>query len=132
MQKAANAGWEFIAVDEDGDYTFRGLLGSGEPAYVFATVDSTGGLTRLLLSIAPHASAEITYYRIADTLKAHYGDAAVTSLDEEVRPAPHMVLATAWRGILMGLRRDRRILILFTCPASSPKLPSRHSKVAVV
>ncbi|MEW5915923.1 MAG: hypothetical protein AB1762_05940 [Gemmatimonadota bacterium] len=132
MRQAANGGWEFLAVDEDGDYTFRGSLPTGEPAYVFATVDSTGGLTRLLISIAPHASADQTFQRLADTLRAHFGDADISSHDADVRPAPHMVAATAWRGVLMGLRRDRRILILFTCPASSPRLPVRHSKVAVV
>jgi hypothetical protein len=132
MQQAANSGWEFLAVDEDGDYTFRGSLPTGEPAYVFATVDSIGGLTRLLLSIAPHASAELTFHSLSDTLRAHFGDADISSHDADIRPAPHMVAATAWRGILMGLRRDRRILILFTCPASSPRLPARHSKLAIV
>jgi hypothetical protein len=123
MQKAAIAGWTFMAIDEDGDYAFRGVL-EGEEAFLFATIEE-GGLTRLLVSVNPHPGAERTFHNIADTLQTRFGPAAITTRDDEVRPAPSMLEATAWQGILMGLRRDRRILILFTCPASSPALPVR-------
>lgn len=122
MPKAAAAGWEFLAIDEDGDYAFHGRL-DGEEALVFATFGANG-LTRLLVSVNPHAGAELTFRRLADTLRAHFGPAALTSGEETgVRPAPSLMVATAWQGIMMGLRRDRRIIIMFTCPASSPQLP---------
>jgi hypothetical protein len=43
-----------------------------------------------------------------------------------------MVAATAWKGIMMGLRRDSRILILFTCPAASPTLPVKKTTGPIV
>src|SRR5687768_15733729 len=52
MPKAAAAGWEFLAIDEDGDYAFNAKL-DGEEALVFATF-GTNGLTRLLVSVNPH------------------------------------------------------------------------------
>lgn len=122
LKKAADAGWQFIAIDEDGDYAFNAVV-DGEQALVFATIGEHG-LTKLLASFAPNMQPEITFRRLADTIRTYFGPAAISSdREDDVRPAPSMVMATAWKGILMGLRRDRRILILFTCPASSPELP---------
>jgi hypothetical protein len=121
MKRASAAGWQFMAIDEDGDYAFHGRL-DGEEALVFATIGASG-LTRLLVSVTPHPGAEVTFARLADTLRSYFGPAALATEDDEVRPSPNMLEATAWEGILMGLRRDRRILILFTCPASSPQIP---------
>ena len=121
LKKATAAGWQFIAIDEDGDYAFHAVV-EGEEALVFATIGDNG-LTRLLASFAPHRQAEFTFRRLADTLRTYFGPAVISSDDEELRPAPSMVMATAWKGIMMGLRRDRRILILFTCPSSTPELP---------
>ena len=132
MKKATAAGWQFMAIDEDGDYAFHGRF-DGEEALVFATIEEKG-LTRLLVSVTPHPYAEVTFDRIADTLRTYFGPAALTTGDEDdqVRPARSMLAATAWKGILMGLRRDSRILILFTCPAASPKLPVNKAKVPIV
>jgi hypothetical protein len=122
LKKAAAAGWQFIAIDEDGDYAFHAEV-EGAEALVFATIGENG-LTRLLTSFAPHMQAEVTFRRLADTLRTYFGPAVISSdSDDDVRPAPSMVMATAWKGVMMGLRRDRRILILFTCPASTPELP---------
>lgn len=122
MPKAAAAGWEFLAIDEDGDYAFRAKL-DGEEALIFATF-GTNGLTRLVVSVNPHAGAELTFRHLADTLRSYFGPAALTSGEETgLRPAPSLMVATAWQGIMMGLRRDMRIIIMFTCPASSPPLP---------
>ncbi|HEY7568603.1 MAG TPA: hypothetical protein VH762_13580, partial [Gemmatimonadaceae bacterium] len=122
LKTATAAGWQFIAIDEDGDYAFHAVV-EGEEALVFATIGDNG-LTRLLASFAPHREAEFTFRRLADTLRTYFGPAAISSDDQEdVRPAASMVMATAWKGIMMGLRRDRRILILFTCPSASPELP---------
>jgi hypothetical protein len=131
LKKAADAGWQFIAIDEDGDYAFHAMV-EGEEALVFATIGDNG-LTRLLTSFAPHVQAEFTFRRLADTLRTYFGPAVISSDDDEgVRPAPSMVMATAWKGIMMGLRRDRRILILFTCPSSTPELPihKNHAPIA--
>lgn len=126
LKKATAAGWQFIAIDEDGDYAFHAVV-EGEEALVFATIGDNG-LTRLLTSFAPHQEAEFTFRRLADTLRTYFGPAAISSDDQgDVRPAASMVKATAWKGIMMGLRRDRRILILFTCPSASPELPIHKS-----
>jgi len=129
LKKAADAGWQFIAIDEDGDYAFHAVV-EGEEALVFATIGDNG-LTRLLASFAPHREAEFTFRRLADTLRTYFGPAAISSDEEGVRPAASMVMATAWNGIMMGLRRDRRILILFTCPASTPELPIHKSRAPI-
>ncbi len=130
LKKAAEAGWQFIAIDEDGDYAFHAVV-DGEEALVFATIGDKG-LTRLLASFAPHPQAEVTFRRLADTLRTYFGPAALSSdNDEDARPAPSMVMATAWKGIVMGLRRDRRILLLFTCPASTPELPAHKSRTLI-
>jgi hypothetical protein len=122
MPKAAAAGWEFLAIDEDGDYAFHTKL-DGEEALVFATF-GTNGLTRLVVSVNPHAGAELTFRHMVDTLRAYFGPAVLASGEETgLRPAPSLIAATAWQGIMMGLRRDLRIIIMFTCPASSPQLP---------
>lgn len=122
LRKATDAGWQFIAIDEDGDYAFHAVV-EGEEALVFATIGDNG-LTKLLASFAPHQQAEFTFRRLADTLRTYFGPAVISSDNEEgIRPAPSMVMASAWKGIMMGLRRDRRILILFTCPSASPELP---------
>ncbi|MGQ0642152.1 MAG: hypothetical protein ACT4P6_15500 [Gemmatimonadaceae bacterium] len=127
VQKATASGWQFMTIDEDGDYAFHGRF-DGEEALIFATVGEKG-LTRLLISVSPHAGANVTFGRIADTLRTYFGPAALNTGDdqEDVRPARSMLAATAWEGILMGLRRDSRILILFTCPSSTPALPIRKA-----
>jgi len=129
LKKATAAGWHFMTVDEDGDYAFVGRL-DGEETYVFATIGENG-LTRILVSVSPHPEAALTFDRIADTLRNHFGPAELNTSEDEVRPARHMLAATAWEGILMGLRRDSRILILFTCPAATPSLPTRKSRFPV-
>lgn len=130
LKKAADAGWQFIAIDEDGDYAFHAVV-EGEEALVFATIGENG-LTKLLTSFAPHMQAEFTFRRLADTLRTYFGPAAISSDNEEdVRPAPSMIMATAWKGIMMGLRRDRRILILFTCPAATPELPIHKNRTPI-
>ena len=126
LQRASAAGWTFITIDEDGDYAFRTRL-DGEEALVFATIGENG-LTRLLVSVAPNVDPEATFRRLSDTLRTYFGPAALTTYDEEVRPAPWMLAATAWEGVIMGLRRDRRILILFTCPAATPQLPLKRRR----
>lgn len=131
LQKAQAAGWQFLTVDEDGDYAFRATL-AGEEALIFATLGDSG-LTRLLVSVTPQADPEAAFRRLSDTLRTHFGPAALSSADDDdVRPAPWMVAATAWKGVLMGLRRDRHILILFTCPAATPELPLRRSFFIIV
>lgn len=132
IKKATAAGWQFMAIDEDGDYAFHGRLG-GEEALAFATVEENG-LTRLLISVTPHPGAQHTFGRIVDTLQTFFGPAALTTEEEDgdVRPARSMLAATAWKGIMMGLRRDSRILILFTCPAASPKLPVKKATAPIV
>jgi hypothetical protein len=130
IHTASAAGWRFMTIDEDGDYAFYGRL-DGEEAFVFATF-GTSGLTRLLVSVSPHAGADHTFERLADTLSAYFGPAALNSTQDEIRPARSMIVATAWEGILMGMRRDRRILILFTCPAASPKLPIKKAQTPIV
>ena len=131
MMKATAAGWQFMAIDEDGDYAFHGSL-DGEEALAFATIGQNG-LTRFLVSVSPHRGADLTFGRIVDTLRAYFGPAALATNDEdeEIRPARSMLAATAWKGILMGLRRDSRILILFTCPASSPALPVKKANTPI-
>lgn len=122
MPKAASAGWEFMAIDEDGDYAFRAKL-DGEEALIFATFGANG-LTRLVVSVNPHAGAQLTFRHLVDTLRSYFGPAALTSGEESgLRPAPSLMAATAWQGIMMGLRRDMRIIIIFTCPAATPPLP---------
>ena len=75
------------------------------------------------MSFAPHMQAEFTFlalpircgpFRPGCHLERRRGGRA---------PGAKHGQATAWKGIMMGLRRDRRILILFTCPASTPELP---------
>lgn len=118
-------GWEFVQIDGDGDYAFRTRI-DGEDAMVFATF-GTNGLTRVLVSITPHPAARVTYDHVADTLRHHFGAAVLSSHDGQTPtpPASSMLQANAWHGVLLGLRRDGRIIVVLTCPESSPKLPSR-------
>ena len=126
--KAAEGGWEFLGIDEDGDYTFGGRL-DGAATMVFATIGASG-LTRLLVSVHPHRAADETFSHLVDTVRAHFGPAEMVSGEETgLRPAPSLVAATAWKGVLMGLRRDRRIIMVFTCPASSPALPTPRGRL---
>jgi hypothetical protein len=49
-----------------------------------------------------------------------------------LRPARGLHAATAWRGVVMGLRYDQRIVLVFTCPAMTPELPAvRGMHVAI-
>lgn len=115
--RAAASGWSFSHIDDDGDYTFRGAV-DANPAVAYATFSQTGGLTRVMLSVMPNRSAPATYRGILDTLAGQHGRAFINAVDEsgEVRPAPGMAAAAAWPGILMGLRRDGWIMLIFTCP----------------
>ncbi|MGQ0648305.1 MAG: hypothetical protein ACT4P7_12115 [Gemmatimonadaceae bacterium] len=128
--RAEAAGWSFTRVDDDSDYVFRGTLGEQE-AVVYATFGSRG-LTRLTFGIAPHPIAPITYQRLADSVAAHYGTARLVADDEgRVRPAPMMMAAAAWPGLMMGLRRDGWINLIFTCPETSPRLPEPTGPTAL-
>lgn len=124
--RAEALGWRFVQVDGDGDYVFRARI-DGEDAMVFATFGPTG-LTRLLVSVTPHPAAPVTYEHVADTLRHHFGPAVLSSHDGKTPtpPASAMLQASAWHGVLMGLRRDGRIILVLTCPETSPKLPARH------
>ncbi|MCC6317742.1 MAG: hypothetical protein IT361_08635 [Gemmatimonadaceae bacterium] len=128
--RTAVLGWEFLQVDADGDYAFRARV-DGEDAMVFATFGA-GGLTRVLVSITPHPGALLTYENVADTLRHHFGPAALSTQDQHrpTPPAPAMLQANAWRGVLMGLRRDGRIMIVLTCPETSPRVPVRRGPAA--
>jgi hypothetical protein len=126
IARAATSGWTFSHVDDDGDYAFRGRLGL-VPAMAFATFSNTGGLTRLLVSVAPHPLAPATYRELTDTLVTYHGRARLSDESPDLRPAPAMAAAAAWPGILTGLRRDGWIMMIFTCPESSPKLPATRS-----
>jgi hypothetical protein len=125
--RAEGLGWEFVQIDGDGDYAFRTRI-DGEDAMVFATFGDKG-LTRVLVSITPHPAAPATYEHVADTLRQHFGAAVISSHDARTPtpPASSMLQASAWHGVLMGLRRDGRIILVLTCPESSPKLPVRFS-----
>lgn len=120
---AALAGLDYLRVDEDGDHAFRGVI-AGVPAVVFATFGDSG-LTRVVVSWDPHPTVASTFERLRDTLSTRFGKAVLaTDRDGPWRPAAGLFVASAWRGILMGLRRDGRVLMVFTCPAASPKLPN--------
>jgi hypothetical protein len=126
--RAERAGWSFLTIDDDGDHAYRGSI-NGESAVVFATYGSAG-LVRLLVSIDPHPSAPATYSRLADTLRTRFGSAVLsTDPSSDYRPSPSMVDASAWYGLVMGLRRDGRILLVFTCPSASPQLPVRGARL---
>jgi hypothetical protein len=123
--RAAHLGWDFVEVDADGDYTFRAVI-DGEPALVFATFGKKG-LTRLLVSVDPHPGATVTFKHIRDSVSTRLGPALMTTEGESAElPARSMLAATAWQGVMMGLRRDGRILVVLTCPESSPTLPNRR------
>ena len=122
LARAASAGWEFLKIDEDSDYVFRTEV-HGQEAVVFASF-GRNGLSRLEAAFAPQPANEFTYRQLADTLLSQYGPAALrTSPDDGLRPARGMIAAIAWPGVLMGLRRDGWISLIFTCPESSPRLP---------
>lgn len=127
--RAQALGWEFVQVDDDGDYAFRARI-DGENAMVFATFGSQG-LTRVLVSVTPHPAAFMTYEHVADTLRQHIGPAVLSSHDGDrpMPPAPSMIQASAWQGVLMGLRRDGRIILVLTCPEMSPRLPVKQGPV---
>jgi hypothetical protein len=130
LQSRAQAlGWEFVQVDDDGDYAFRARI-DGEHAMVFATFGPQG-LTRVLVSVTPHPAAMVTYQHVADTLRHHIGPAVLSTHDGDrpMPPAPSMILASAWQGVLMGLRRDGRIILVLTCPEMSPRLPVKQGPV---
>jgi hypothetical protein len=132
IARAGASGWTFVKIDDDGDYAFQGRIGQA-PAMAFATFSITGGLTRLLVSVAPHPSAPVTYRELTDTLINYHGRARLADNDESslARPAPTMAAAAAWPGILTGLRRDGWIMVIFTCPEASPKLPpARTERIA--
>ena len=130
LAHAAAAGWEFLRIDEDSDYVFRTVL-RGQEAVVFASF-SKEGLTRLEAALTPQPVNEFTYRQLTDTLAKVYGPAALsTTGDEGLRPARGMIAAIAWPGVLMGLRRDGWISLIFTCPESSPVLPAPRGRLAV-
>ena len=127
---AAGLGWSFIQVDDDGDYVFRAVV-DGESALVFATF-GTEGLTRLLVSVDPHPAATITFRHLTDSVSTRLGPAVLSTEGESSDvPARSMLAATAWQGVLMGLRLDGRILLVLTCPESSPRLPSRRGVLPI-
>lgn len=121
---ATQAGWTFLEVDEDGDYVFRAGV-EGQEALVFATVES-GGLARLLVSVAPHPGVLATWDRMSDSLQKSIGRPSLTSTEPGgAPPAASMLQSSAWPGVLMGLRRDGRIMVVLTAPHRSPALPVR-------
>lgn len=126
--RASDLGWTFVEVDADGDYAFRATI-DGQRALVFATF-GTKGLTRLLLSVDPHPTVALTYGHLADTLSHRLGPSVLSTEGGagDLRPARSMLAATAWQGVLMGLRRDGRIIVVLTCPESSPRLPGRQGQ----
>jgi hypothetical protein len=129
LARAATAGWEFLKIDDDSDYVFSTEL-RGQPAVVFASFGRSG-LVRLEAAFAPQPANEFTYRQLTDTLLVQYGPAAVsTSGDGGLPPARGIVAAIAWPGVLMGLRRDGWISLIFTCPESSPMLPAPRGRVA--
>lgn len=124
LATARRVGLEFLTVDDDGDYAFRGVV-AGTPALVFASFGDSG-LTRVTISVDPHPSVASTFERMRDSVVARFGTPAVTTdSDGPWRPNSSLFVATAWRGILMGLRRDGRILLVVMCPSASPRLPVR-------
>jgi len=129
IAQAGGAGWRFVRVDDDGDFIFEGSV-QGERAVAFATFGTTG-LTRIMINVAAQPSPDAIYEHLADTLRAQYGlERLVSGEDRGWRAAPGIVRANAWQGILMGLRRDGWISMVFTCPESSPKLPGRGDGLA--
>jgi hypothetical protein len=125
--RAADAGWVFLRIDTDSDYVFRTEV-RGQEAVVFASFGNRG-LTRLEAAFTPQRSGEFMYRDLVDTLRAHYGPAAFITDDADVRPARGIVAAAAWPGVLMGLRRDGWISLIFTCPEASPRLPLPRGRV---
>lgn len=120
---ARRAGLEFLTIDGDGDYAFRGVV-AGTPALVFASFGDSG-LTRVTISVDPHPSVASTFERMRDSVVARFGRPTLTTdADGPWRPNASLFVATAWRGILMGLRRDGRILLVVMCPSVSPRLPT--------
>ena len=128
VAQATRAGWTFSQVDGDGDYAFQGKIGDVD-AVAFASFGPNGGLTRVLISVTPHPFAPLTYRQLSDTLRSHYGFARLGGEYDDAAPAASMHWAAAWPGILLGLRRDGWITMVFTCPESSPKLPALRSRV---
>ena len=127
VAQAARSGWRFSHVDDDGDYAFQGSIGTVN-AVAFATFGASHGLTRLLISVVPHPFAPATYKQLADTLKTRHGQAQLGGDESEDALAPTMLSAAAWRGVLLGLRRDGWITLIFTCPDASPKLPAPRTR----
>ncbi|MBV6522812.1 MAG: hypothetical protein MNPFHGCM_02962 [Gemmatimonadaceae bacterium] len=129
VRKAANAGWEFVKVDEDSDYVFHAML-HGRAALVFATFGSAG-LARIEAAFAPQPANEFAYRVLTDTLTAQYGPASVaTTPDGTIRPARGILAAIAWPGVIMALRRDGWLSQIFTCPEASLALPATRGRVA--
>jgi hypothetical protein len=123
LARATRAGWEFLRVDEDSDFVFHTLL-DGVRATVYAGF-SARGLVRLEVGVQPHESTSATYRTLTDTLSRYFGAPALTTGDEGMlRPAPRMISASAWPGVLLGLRRDGWISVIFMCPETAPLLPT--------
>ena len=129
IARATENGWHFLRVDEDGDYMFDASV-KGERALAYATFGKRG-LSRLVVSVAPHPEAEATFQQLSDTLRSRFGFERLASGDERgTRAAPGLVRAAAWQGILMGLRQDGWITIVFTCPETSPSVPKPSDGLA--
>ena len=128
MVRADSAGWTFLRIDDDGDYAFAAEI-DGQEAVVFATFGDHG-LCRLEAGFAPHLAAPITYHQLIDSLSTRYGPAIIEEgEDSGVRHPANVRAAAAWTGILLGLRRDGWITLVFTSPEISPTLPARRGKL---
>ena len=131
IAQAGRSGWTFSHVDDDGDYAFRGSIGTVN-AVAFATFSASRGLSRILISVVPHPFARVTYRQLVDTLKSQHGQARLGGENAEDAVAPTMLAAAAWHGVLLGLRRDGYITLIFMCPESSPKLPTPRGPLSSV
>lgn len=131
VARATRSGWTFSKIDGDSDYVFEGQV-NGVPAVAFASFSASGGLSRVLLSVTPHNLVTQTYQGIVDTLRTHHGAAHLGDKQGGDQPAPTLHAAAAWPGILLGLRRDGWITLIFTCPEMSPRLPQRRGWYPIV
>jgi len=123
LARATNAGWEFLRVDEDSDFVFHAMV-DGARATIYAGFGPRG-LVRLEVGVQPHETTPATYRIISDTLSRYFGAPVLTAGDDGMlRPAPRMIAASAWPGVLLGLRRDGWISVIFMCPETAPPLPS--------
>ncbi|GEM_PF-861744 len=67
-------GYEFVTVDKDGDYNFKGTV-LGYPAHVYVFMDPKGRATKVMVVLkTPSSDATSVYQRMLGLLIEKYGD----------------------------------------------------------